>query len=218
MEIEILNYKGEKINKKFIFNDKYLIKPHKYSIYLDIKRCLFSKRHGNSKTKVKKEITGSTRKIQKQKGTGNSRKGSIKNPLFRGGARIFGPVKRNYKFKLNKNVKKLSQLSIINEKLKNNKIIILENFNIDNPKTKKIINLIKSLNKSKSLNFLKKKILIVTYNINKNLYLSCRNIPQINTLNFKEINSYNLLYYYYLIFIEDSLKYFLKKFDKIIKK
>ena len=146
MEIAVLDLNGKETGRKANLSDAvYAIEPNDHAVYLDVKQYLANQRQGTHKAKERAEIVGSTRKIKKQKGTGTARAGSIKNPLFKGGGRVFGPRPRSYSQKLNKNVKRLARKSALTLKAKSESIIILEDFNFDAPKTKNFINLLKAL-------------------------------------------------------------------------
>ncbi|HEY4800905.1 MAG TPA: 50S ribosomal protein L4, partial [Bacteroidia bacterium] len=146
MELAVHNAKGEKTKRKVTLSDSiYNSEPNDHAIYLDVKQYLANQRQGTHKAKERNEIHGSTRKLHKQKGTGGSRKGSIKNPLFRGGGRIFGPEPRDYSFKLNKKVKQLARVSALSYKAKNNAITVLEDFTFETPKTKNYVELLNGL-------------------------------------------------------------------------
>lgn len=207
MIIEILNKKGLKTGRKIKFNYNFIynninIKTKKHLIYLEIKRFLAAQRQGSHQTKGRSQIQGSNKKIQKQKGSGNARKGDIKNPLFVGGGRIFGPVKRKYNLKLNKKIKKLAIKILFYEKFINKKIKILESFPLKEISTKKIIKLLKVLN------IFKKKILFITNKREKKLYFSSRNLKNVKIINIiNGINSYDIAKAYYLIIKENSIKY-----------
>ncbi|MGX7590911.1 50S ribosomal protein L4 [Candidatus Karelsulcia muelleri] len=207
MIIEILNKNGLKTGRKIKFNYNFIsnninIKTKKHLIYLEIKRFLAAQRQGSHQTKGRSQIQGSNKKIQKQKGSGNARKGNIKNPLFVGGGRIFGPVKRKYNFKLNKKIKKIALKSLFYYKLINKQIKIIEPFmlkTISSQRIKKIL---------KKLNIFKKKILIISNNIDKNIYFSSRNFKNVKIINIRNgINSYDIAKAYYLIIKENSIKY-----------
>ncbi|MDH3004935.1 MAG: 50S ribosomal protein L4 [Candidatus Shikimatogenerans sp. JK-2022] len=185
--------------KKIKFYNK--IKNKNHIIYLYIKSYLKSKRLGNSKTKERSEIKGSTRKILKQKGTGNSRKGDIKNPIFKGGGRVFGPKKRNYKIKINKNVKILAKKIILSKKIIENKVIIIKKLILKSFKTKNIINF---FNKKKI--DIKKKNLIIIQEENKNLFFSTKNLKNIKINNFLNINYFQVLYSDYIILIGKDIE------------
>lgn len=187
MELKVHNIKGKETDKK-VKLDKLIfgIEPNDHAIYLDVKQYLANNRKGLHKSKERGEIAGSTRKIKKQKGTGTARAGSIKNPLFRGGGRIFGPRPRSYDQKVNKKVKKLARKSALAYKAKNKEILILEDFNFSNPKTSDYINIIKAFGLET------KKTLLVTSDINKNLYLSSRNFKNSKVVINSELNTYEI--------------------------
>ena len=153
---------------------------------MDIKQFLANQRQGTHKSKERNEVAGSTRKIKKQKGTGTARAGSVKSPVFVGGGRIFGPRPKDYTQKLNKKVKRLARRSILSQKAKDGAIIVLENFNFEAPKTKEFTNILSNLG------IQDKKVLFVLSDINKNVYLSSRNLPSVNTITASELNTYNV--------------------------
>ena len=187
MELKVHNIKGKETDKK-VKLDKLIfgIEPNDHAIYLDVKQYLANNRKGLHKSKERGEIAGSTRKIKKQKGTGTARAGSIKNPLFRGGGRIFGPRPRSYDQKVNKKVKKLARKSALAYKAKNKEILILEDFNLSNPKTSDYINIIKAFGLET------KKTLVVTSDINNNIYLSSRNFKNSKVVINSELNTYEI--------------------------
>ncbi|MGX7590489.1 50S ribosomal protein L4 [Candidatus Karelsulcia muelleri] len=207
MVIEICNKNGLKTGRKIIFNENLLeqninLRTKNHLIYLEIKRFLAAQRHGNHKAKGRSQIKGSNKKIQKQKGSGNARKGDIKNPLFVGGGRIFGPVKRKYNLKLNKKIKKIAIKILFYEKLRTKKIKIIEDFIFKYISTKKIIKILRQIK------ILKNQILILTNKIDKNLYFSCRNLKNVKIINLiNGINSYDIAKAYYLIIKENSISY-----------
>ncbi|MDG2475510.1 MAG: 50S ribosomal protein L4 [Flavobacteriaceae bacterium] len=187
MELKVHNIKGKETDKKVKLNKSIFgIEPNDHAIYLDVKQYLANNRKGLHKSKERGEIAGSTRKIKKQKGTGTARAGSIKNPLFRGGGRVFGPRPRSYDQKVNKKVKKLARKSALAYKAKNKEILILEDFNLSNPKTSDYINIIKAFGLET------KKTLVVTSDINKNIYLSSRNLKNSKVVINSELNTYEI--------------------------
>jgi len=187
MELKIHNIKGKETDKKINLNkDIFGIEPNDHAIYLDVKQYLANNRKGLHKSKERAEITGSTRKIKKQKGTGTARAGSIKNPLFRGGGTIFGPRPRSYDQKINKKVKKLARKSALAYKAKNNEILILEDFKLSNPKTSDYLKIIKAFGLES------KKTLLVINEINNNIYLSSRNIKNSKVIINSELNTYEI--------------------------
>ena len=187
MKLEIINIKGKSTGRSVsLSKDIFGIEPNEHAQYLDVKNHLSNKRQGNAKTKERAEIKGSTRKIKKQKGTGTARAGSIKNPLFRGGGRIFGPRPRSYDQKINKKVKKLARKSALAYKAKNNEILILEDFKLSNPKTSDYLKIIKAFGLES------KKTLLVINEINNNIYLSSRNIKNSKVTINSELNTYEI--------------------------
>tara|TARA_B100000768_G_scaffold180231_1_gene199646 strand:+ start:1985 stop:2611 length:627 start_codon:yes stop_codon:yes gene_type:complete len=187
MELVVHNIKGKETDKK-VKLDKLVfgIEPNDHAIYLDVKQYLANNRKGLHKAKERGEIVGSTRKIKKQKGTGTARAGSIKNPLFRGGGRVFGPRPRSYDQKINKKVKLLARKSALTYKVKNKEILILEDFNLSNPNTSDYLNIIKSFGLEE------KKTLVVTSEINNNIYLSSRNLKNSKVVINSELNTYEI--------------------------
>jgi large subunit ribosomal protein L4 len=188
MEVAVFNIEGKETGRKVSLNDTIFgIEPNDHAIYLDTKQYLANQRQGTHKAKERGEITGSTRKLKKQKGTGTARFGSIKNPEFRGGGRIFGPRPRFYGFKLNKKVKQLARKSALSYKAKENKIIILEDFSFDAPKTSKMAGM------SANLNIMNKKSLFVLPEQNNNIYLSSRNLQGVEVVTISDLNTYNIM-------------------------
>lgn len=188
MELSVLNKSGKDTGRKVSLNDSVFgIEPNDHAIYLDVKEILANKRQGTHKSKEKWEITGSTRKIKKQKGTGTARAGSIKSPLFKGGARVFGPKPRDYGFKVNKKVSLLARKSALSYKVQGSSISVLEDLNFSAPKTKEFISLISNLSLSGV------KTLLVLADYNDNVYLSSRNIPKVNVVVADQISTYDVL-------------------------
>ncbi len=201
MELSVLNIKGSDTKRKAVLvDDIYGVEPNDHAIYLDVKQYLANQRQGTHKSKQRNEITGSTRKLHKQKGTGGSRKGSIKNPLFRGGGRVFGPQPRDYSFKLNKKVKRLARASALTYKAQNNGIVVIEDFNFEAPKTKQFIDILNNL----KLN--DKKTLLVLSESNNNVYLSSRNLQGARVVTASELNTYDILNANCLVLAEGSVK------------
>ena len=187
MELKVHNIKGKETDKKVKLDKSVFgIEPNDHAIYLDVKQYLANNRKGLHKAKERGEIVGSTRKIKKQKGTGTARAGSIKNPLFRGGGRVFGPRPRSYDQKINKKVKLLARKSALAYKVKNKEILILEDFNLSNPNTSDYLNIIKSFGLEA------KKTLVVTSEINNNIYLSSRNLKNSKVVINSELNTYEI--------------------------
>ncbi len=200
MELSVIKSTGEDTGRKITLQEEiFSIDPNDHVIYLDVKSYLANQRQGTHKAKERNEIAGSTRKIKKQKGTGTARAGSIKNPLFRGGGRIFGPVPRDYSFKVNKKTKKLARKSALSYKVKDNGLVVLEDFNFDKPSTKAYLNLLGAL----SLNG--KKTLMVLPENNKNVVLSGRNIKDAKVTTASDINTYDLLNADFVVLSEGSV-------------
>ncbi|WP_185860531.1 50S ribosomal protein L4 [Blattabacterium cuenoti] len=201
MELKILDIKGNHTDKKIEFHDNiFLKKYYNHPTYLEIKRYLSAQRQGTHKSKERGELSGSTKKLHRQKGTGGSRKGNIKNPIFRGGGRVFGPKPRKYLIKLNKRTKNIVRKFLIEQKLVHNKVMIIEDLKLNAPKTKFILNLLKSLQLEK------KKSLMIIGKININLYLSSRNLKNFKLLNVNELDCFSLIKFPYIIFSENSIK------------
>jgi large subunit ribosomal protein L4 len=201
MQIEILNISGKKTTKKADLIDSiFSAEPNDHCIYLDVKQFLANQRQGTHKSKERAEISRTTKKLKKQKGTGGARAGSMKSPLFIGGGRAFGPRPRDYSFKLNKKVKALARISALTYKAKDNKITVLEDFNFEAPKTKNYIDLMKNLNLSD------KKTLLVLGDSNNNVYLSSRNIQGVKVVKASDLNTYDILNAETLILAESSVK------------
>jgi large subunit ribosomal protein L4 len=188
MEAVVLDIKGKDTGRKVSLTDAiYAIEPNDHAVYLDVKQYLANQRQGTHKSKERAEITGSTRKIKKQKGTGTARAGSIKSPVFRGGGRVFGPRPRNYSFKLNKKLKSLARKSAFSIKAKENAIVVMENVNFDAPKTSAYLDMISNL----GLNT--RKTLLVLGDSNKNVYLSSRNLQYTQVVTASELSTYKIL-------------------------
>lgn len=188
MELAVYDIKGKETGRKAKLNDGiYSIEPNEHAIYLDVKQFLAANRQGTHKAKERAEIVGSTKKIKKQKGTGTARAGDIKNPLFRGGGRVFGPRPRNYDFKLNKKTKKLARKSAFSAKVKENNLTVVENFSFEAPKTKDYTAFLASFDSEN------KKSLLVLDAHNKNLYLSSRNLRGVKAVSYSELNTYDLV-------------------------
>lgn len=200
MEVKVLDINGKDTGRKVQLSDSVFgIEPNKHAVYLDVKQYLANQRQGTHKSKERNEVTGSTRKVKKQKGTGTARAGSVKNPLFKGGGTVFGPRPRNYSFKLNKNLKRLARKSALSLKLKEFSLIVIEDFNFDAPSTKSFINVLKALGLEN------KKSLFVLGELNKNVYLSSRNLEASNVVTNSELNTYSILNANNLVLSESSL-------------
>jgi large subunit ribosomal protein L4 len=200
MEVAVIKYSGEKTSKKVSLSaDVFGIEPNDHAIYLDVKSILANQRQGTHKSKQRNEISGSSKKIKKQKGTGGARAGNIKNPQFKGGGRIFGPAPRDYSFQLNKKVKDLARKSALSYKAKDNAIAILEDFSFESPKTKQYVNLLNALSMSN------KKTLLVLAESNKNVVLSGRNIENAKITTVDQINTYDVMHADNVIFVEGAI-------------
>ncbi|HET6245793.1 MAG: 50S ribosomal protein L4 [Bacteroidetes bacterium] len=207
MEVAVLNKSGKATTKKVVLNDAiYGIEPNDHAIYLDVKQYLANQRQGTHKAKQRNEISGSTRKLHKQKGTGGARKGSIKNPLFRGGGRVFGPQPRDYDFKLNKKLKRLARMSALAHKMKSDSLFVLEDLSFDAPKTKNFIEILNNLKLSD------KKTLLVLSDSNKSIYLSSRNLQRAKVVTASDLNTYDILNASILVLTEGSIE----KIDNIL--
>ncbi|HSM47806.1 MAG TPA: 50S ribosomal protein L4 [Draconibacterium sp.] len=200
MELSVLNKEGKETGRKVVLNDEIFgIEPSDHAIYLDVKQYMANQRQGTHKSKERGEITGSTRKIKKQKGTGGARAGSIKSPTFRGGGTIFGPRPRNYEFKLNKKVKQLARKSALTYKAAENSILVLEDFNLDAPKTKEIVAI------RTNLQIADKKSLFVLPVENNSIYLSSRNLKDVSVVIASELNTYQILNAKTIVILEGSV-------------
>ena len=200
MELSVLNNKGKETGRKVKLNPQVFgIDPNNHAIYLDVKQHLANKRQGTHKSKERSEIVGSTRKIKKQKGTGTARAGSIKNPVFRGGGRIFGPVPRDYNQKVNKKVKRLARKSALSIKAKQKSILIIEDFQMDSPKTSLYNDLLNALG------LRDKKSLLVLGEPNNNVYLSSRNLGYSKVITNSELNTYHITNASSLVLFESAI-------------
>jgi len=201
MKVAVLDITGKDTGRKVeLSKDVFGIEPNDHAIYLDVKQYLANQRQGTHKSKERAEITGSTRKIKKQKGTGTARAGSIKSGVFRGGGRMFGPRPRNYSFKLNKNLKRLARKSALSIQANDKNLVVVEDFNFENPKTKNFVNVLKALQLDT------KKSLFVLDNENTNVYLSSRNLKNSKVIKASEINTYGVLNANKVIITEGSLE------------
>lgn len=208
MELTVHNISGEATSKKVTLDDSIFgIEPNDHAIYLDTKLFMANQRQGTHETKERNAVKGSTRKIKRQKGTGTARAGDIKNPLFRGGGRVFGPHPRNYGFKLNKKVKRLARKSALSYKLKDNNIVVVEDFKLDTPKTKEFINILNSFKLEG------KKALVIINENNENITLSSRNIQGTRVLKIDSLNTYEILNANKILLVESSLKAFEELFS-----
>ena len=189
MELAVYNIKGEDTGRKVNLNDEIfaIAEPNEHAVYLDVKQYLANKRQGTHKAKERSEIAGSTKKLGRQKGGGGARHGDIKSPLFHGGGRVFGPRPRNYSFKLNKKVKALARRSALTYKAQNNQIMVIEDIKFDAPKTKEFVNI------TRNLKLEGQKLLLVLNGVERNLYMSLRNVPTASVVTANDINTYRVL-------------------------
>jgi large subunit ribosomal protein L4 len=200
MELTVYNIKGEKTARTVTLNDEiFNVTPNDHAIYLDAKQYLANRRQGTHDSLEKSTISGSTKKLKKQKGTGGARAGSIKSPLFRGGARVFGPHPRDYSFKLNKKLKKLARISALAYKAQENNIVVIEDFTFESPKTKQFAQVLAALKINGT------KTLMVCPETNTNVVLSARNLPRTRVTRVSDLNTYDILYAKNLVILESSL-------------
>ena len=201
MEVSVLNINGQETGRKVTLNESIFgITPNDHVLYLDVKQYLANQRQGTAKSKERSEISGSTRKLGRQKGGGGARRGDINSPLLVGGGRVFGPKPRDYRFKLNKKVKTLARKSALSYKAQESAIIILEDFNLEAPKTKEFVNIVKNLQLGE------RKSLLLLPNVNKNVYLSARNLQRSEVMLASTLNAYKVLNADVLVFTEKSLQ------------
>lgn len=201
MELIVYNTAGKETGKKVQVAESILnTEPNDHAIYLDVKQYMANRRQGTHKAKERSEMSGSTKKLGKQKGGGGARRGDINSPLLHGGARVFGPRPRDYSFKLNKKLKRLARMSALAYKFKENNVTVVEDLTFEAPKTKKMIEILKNLNLSG------KKSLVVLAESNKFVFLSSRNLPQIKVVNVADLNTYDILNAKNLLFVESSAK------------
>ena len=209
MEVSVLNIKGEDTGKKVVLNDAIFgIEPNDHCIYLAVNQYLAAQRQGTHKSKERSEITGSTRKLIRQKGGGGARRGDIKSPLLRGGGRVFGPRPRDYWFKLNKKVKNLARKSALSYKAQQNAIVVVEDFDFEAPKTKEGVALLKNLKVEG------RKTLIVLPSVEKNVNLSVRNIQRVEVMTASALNTYKVMNANVLVVTENALKLVDETFNK----
>jgi large subunit ribosomal protein L4 len=200
MDVTVLKYSGESTGRKISLSDAVFgIEPNDHAIYLDVKSYLANQRQGTHKSKQRNEISGSSKKLKKQKGTGGARAGNIKSPLFKGGGRVFGPTPRDYSFKLNKKVKDLARKSALSYKLKDSSISVLEDFNFESAKTKSYVTMLNALSLAD------KKTLLVVPETSKNVVLSGRNIQNTKITTAEQINTYDLMNADTVIIAESSV-------------
>lgn len=209
MELVVFNTSGKETGRTVQLDEAIFgIEPNQHAVYLEVKQYLAAQRQGTHKSKERSEITASTKKLKKQKGSGSARYGDIKSPTFRGGGRVFGPKPRDYRFKLNKALKRLAKKSVLSQKMRDNSIKVLEAFNFEAPKTKEFITL------NKALGFEGKKSLYILPEANKNVYLSSRNLPKTTVLTYNEISSYDLVHAGEIVFLEGAIEKFQENLRK----
>ena len=202
MELAVYNIKGEDTGRKVTLNDEIfaIAEPNEHAVYLDVKQYLANQRQGTHKAKERSEIAGSTKKLGRQKGGGGARHGDIKSPLFHGGGRVFGPRPRNYGFKLNKKVKALARRSALTYKAQNNQIMVIEDIKFDAPKTKEFVNI------TRNLKLEGQKLLLVLAGVERNLYMSLRNVPTASVVTASDINTYRVLDNRMILVTESSVE------------
>ena len=201
MELAVYNQQGQETGRKVILNDEvFAIVPSEHALYLDVKQYLANHRQGTHKSKERSEVSGSTRKLHKQKGGGGSRIGDINSPVLVGGGRVFGPRPRDYRFKLNKKLKDLARRSALSLKAQAGEIIVVDSINFEAPKTKEYVNF------AKNLKVEGKKVLVVLANRNNNVYLSMRNVPDAKLMSASDINTYAVLNNNALVLTEESVE------------
>lgn len=205
MELVVYSTNGNKTDRSVQLNDSVFgIEPNDHAIYLDVKQFLANQRQGTHKSKDRSEVSGSTKKLKKQKGTGGARAGNINSPVFVGGGRVFGPRPRDYSFKLNKKLKRLARKSALSYKAKENNILVVEDFSFETPKTKNFIEILNNLKISD------KKTLLVLFESNKSVYLSSRNLGNVKVVNVTDLNTYDILNAKNIMFLESSIAEFNK--------
>lgn len=201
MDINVLDIKGQETGRKVTLNENIFgIEPNDHVLYLAVRQYLADQRQGTAKSKERSEHAGSTRKLGRQKGGGGARRGDINSPLLKGGGRVFGPTPRDYSFKLNKKVKVLARKSALAYKAQENAIVVVEDFNLSAPKTKDFVNIAKNLNVDS------KKVLLVLPEVEKNVYLSARNLQKAQVMTAAQVNSYKVLNADVVVITENSLK------------
>jgi large subunit ribosomal protein L4 len=200
MELSVLNINGQDTGRKITLSDEIFgIEPNNHAMYLDVKQYLANQRQGTHKSKERNEVSGTTKKLKKQKGTGGARAGSMKSPVFIGGGRVFGPRPRDYSFKLNKKVKSLARLSALSSLMKDNKVALVEPITLSQPKTKEINSILSNLQINS------KKTLVVTSENNENVFLSSRNLPKVKVSTAANLTTYDLLNTDTLLLTEEAV-------------
>jgi large subunit ribosomal protein L4 len=203
MQVDVLSIKGTKTGRSVdLADDIFGTEPNQHVVYLAVKQYLAAQRQGTHKVKTRLEVKGSSKKLHRQKGTGGARKGNLRNPLYKGGGTIFGPKPRDYDFKLNRKVKDLAKISALSYKAKDNAIVVVEDINLDTPKTKAFVEIMSSLKIEN------KKALVIIPEYNDNLQLSVRNIPNALSVQFADINTYDIVNADVLLLTESVAKLF----------
>ena len=206
MQVDILNIKGDKTGRTLeLPAEIFEVEPNDHVIYLAVKQYLAAQRQGTHKVKTRMEVKGSSKKLHKQKGTGGSRKGNIRNPLYKGGGTIFGPKPRSYDFKLNRKVKDLAKISALSHKAKEHSIVVVEDIKLESPKTKEVVNLLTALKLDG------KKTLFVLPEYNDNLQLSLRNVPYLESSLLADVNTYDIVNAQMLVLTEATAKMFVEE-------
>ena len=201
MEVNVLNIQGKETGRKVVLNDAiYAIEPNDHVLYLDVKQYLGNQRQGTAKAKERSEMSGSTRKLGRQKGGGGARRGDINSPVLVGGARVFGPRPRDYRTKLNLKTKQLARKSALSYKVQENGIVVVEDFNIQTPKTKEILNIMKALGVDG------KKVLFLKPEENKSVYLSARNLQKVEVMGAAMLNAYKVMNADAVVLCENAVK------------
>jgi large subunit ribosomal protein L4 len=201
MQVDILNTKGEKTGRSVDLPDEiFAVEPNNHVIWLAVKQFLAAQRQGTAKVKTRLEVKGSSKKLHRQKGTGGSRKGNIRNPLYKGGGTIFGPKPRDYDFKLNYKVKGLAKVSALSTKVKENNLLVVEDVKLDTPKTKEVSGILKSLKADN------KKVLVLTGAQENNFRLSFRNLPNVTGYQFNDMNTYDIVNSNVVLLTESAVK------------
>ena len=201
MQVDILNIKGEKTGRTIdLPEDIFGVEPNDHVIYLAVKQYLAAQRQGTHKVKTRAEVQGASRKLHRQKGTGGARKGNIRNPLYKGGGTVFGPKPHSYNFKLNQKVKGLAKFSALSHKVKENNLFVVEDVNIETPKTKDFVNILKGLKADN------KKVLFLSNGYNDKVYMSYRNLPNVAGYQFQDMHTYDIVNSDVLVFTESAVK------------
>jgi large subunit ribosomal protein L4 len=211
MQVKVLNIQGQETGRTVeLPEDIFGIEPNNHAIYLAVKQYLAAQRQGTHKVKTRAEVQGASRKLHKQKGTGGSRKGNIRNPLYKGGGTVFGPKPHKYDFKLNRKVKDLAKMSALAHKAKANAIYVVEDINLDAPKTKTFMNILNSLKVGD------KKLMFILPEYNDNVYVSSRNISSVLTMLMSDVNTYDLVNSEVLVLTESAAKIFADSEEEVV--